>query len=765
MKGLALPLRWNHLLFSLIGGIILASGAMGAKTAPHQSKPLIDDVDPMIGTAGGGNVFPGAVAPFGMVQFSPDTHAPSIGYSYRDSQIQGFSLTHMSGVGCDDDGDVFLTATTGPIHTRVAGYASPFDHAHEHAAPGYYQVRLNKWHVNVQLTASDRTGVATFTFPKGKTANILIPISHTLTRTAGANIRVINHHEIVGHVTSQCFCGNPHRYTTYFVMRFDHPFSSFGTWRGDHLHKGWHAATQAIGNNPPIGAYVRYGPNGPRNITVHIGISFVDIHGAENNLDQETAGKSFQQVRTQTQARWSHMLHTIEVKGGTQALRRVFYTALYHSLLMPNLFDDADGRYVGFDRKIHHVAKGHHIYANYSGWDIYRTEAPLLALVAPGRYQDMCQSIVNMYKQGGWIGRWPQANQYTNVMLGSPLTTFIATGWAYGLHHFDIATAYQGMLKDATTPAPPHKPYAGESAIKYMNQVHYIPDDKEQYGSVSQTEEDCVAYAALAQVEKSLGKTSDARMLIKRALYYRNLFNPKTDFLQPKLLNGKWRTPFHPTQQRGYVEGSAWQYRWLVPQDLHGLIKLMGGDKTFDKNLDAFFQRIVAWNGRYYNPENETDLEAPFLYDYAGQPWNTQSLVRRLLKDVYHVTPNGIPGNDDCGTMSAWAVFSMMGFYPVEPWRPSFVLCSPTFKQVTIHLGKAYHSKTFTVVAKHAAASLDHNQYIQSVKVDGKTHTACWFSQRVIAKGGSLTVTLGSKPDKSWGSAPADRPASLSDKR
>ena len=722
-------------------------------------KTLTDYVDPFIGTGGGGNTYPGAVAPFGMVQFSPDT-GNDIGYGYGDPRIQGFSLTHMSGVGCNDFGDVFLSATTGPVRTQTADYQSPYSHRREAAAPGYYQVRLARFGVGAELTATARAGVARFTFPPGRPANILVPISHTLTLTDAARVRVVGDREIDGQVTSRSFCGANQRYTVFFVMRLDQPFTSCGSWTGTVTTDGGRSAAQADDHQPPVGVYVRYSQGVTRPVTARIGISFVDIAGARANLESEVGLRSFDDIHRQTARDWEGELGVLTVGGGSVAQRVRFYTGLYHALLMPNVFSDADGRYAGFDGRVHRAAPGHPVYANFSGWDIYRTEIPLLTLIAPGRLQDMCQSIALMYRQGGWIDRWPQANTYTNVMCGSPLTVVMATAWNAGLRGFDIRSAYEGMFQDATQPAPPGRPYAGESNVADLDRLGYIPDDREDYGSVSQTEEDCVAYAALASVAASLGHGADAALLRRRALFYRNLFDPDTKFLRPKLLSGQWQTPFDPAQEHGYVEGSAWHYRWLAPQDVAGLIGLMGGDDAFSGELDKFFAYPhPAWDDHFYNPYNETDLEAPFLYDFSGAPWKTQARVRELQADAYKITPDGIPGNDDCGTMSAWYVLSAMGLYAVDPGRPVYELCSPLFPKITLRLGRPYAGQTFVV---RAPAASDGNPYVQAVRLNGVPLPRAWVPTSAITGGGSLAFTLGASPDKPWGAAKEDRPPSLS---
>ena len=731
--------------------------------APPVHKTLISYVNPMIGTDGGGDTLPGAVAPFGMTLFSPDTRDFSVGYLYTDRQIEGFSLTHMSGVGCSDDGDVFLAATTGPVQTQAVDYSSPFSHRHETASAGYYSVSLPRWNINAELTATERAGLIRFTFPGGQPANILIPISHTLTQTDSADIHIVGADTVEGSVRSRSFCGANAYSTTYFTLKMDRRWVSSGTFTGGTISSSRTSAVQTGTNAPPIGAFLRFPASAtPFTVTARLGISYVDLAGARRNLAQEVGAKTFDQVRRSTEATWEKELHRIEISGGIESQRTIFYTSLYHSFLMPSVFSDTDGRYLGFNNSIHQAKPGHAVYANFSGWDIYRTEAPLLTLLQPKRMADMCQSISLMYQQGGWIDRWPQANTYTNVMCGSPLTIVAATTWNAGLHDFDMAALYPGMLKDATQAPPPDKPYGGESHVSYMNTLGYIPDDKEGYGSVSQTEEDCLAYAALASVAASLGKTDDAAMLTKRALNYRNLFDADTKFMRPKLADGTWYSPFKPTQHQGYVEGSGWHYRWLAMQDMAGLIALFGGDDPFNAELDKFFSYPhPVWVDQFYNPYNETDLQAPFLYDYSGAPWKTQARVRELLADAYATTPTGIPGNDDCGTMSAWYVFAALGLYPTDPQRPAYELASPLFPRAIVHLDATYLNapypmRQFTIEAPNASAQ---NIYVRGLRVGDQSWPRPWVGLDDILRGGTLSYTLGQEPDKGWGTSALRSPA------
>ncbi len=758
-------------LAALAGVLVLTTCSIAAQQSA--TEDVTGDVNPFIGTGRGpggpGNLFPGASLPFGMVQLSPDTESHGFGYHFGDPGIQGFSMTHMSGVGCANEGDVFFTATTGPVQTQIDDIQSPYVHKGEAAAPGYYRVRLLQWDIRAELSATEHTGVARFTFPAGKAANFLLPISHTLDETAAASVRIIGDRQIEGFVEDHVFCRKQQTYRVYFAITFDRPFSSFGTWSGTryggpgNITAGSRSAEQST-HDGWTGAYATWAPQTQsQTVTAKIAISYIDAEGADNNLRAEAAGKSFSQIRDEARADWRKALSVIDVSGGSAARRTEFYTALYHSLLMPSIFNDADGRYLGFDGEVHHIVPGHPVYDNYSGWDIYRSELPLLAMIAPKRMQDMAQSIVLMYQQGGWIGRWPQNNHYTNVMAGSPLSVALATAWLDGLHDFDMKAAWKGMLADATQAPPPGKPYQGEAGIEWINQLHYAPDDKVRYGSVSQLQEDAIAYASLYRLAVSLGKSADARMLYARALYYRNLFDPSDRYFRPRYSNGKWVPDFDPMQQyHGFVEGTGWHYQWLEPADLAWVIKAMGRD-LFNQRLAQFFDYPTpAWYAQYYNPYNESDLEAPFEFNFSGMPWESQRVVRRVLDENYTTAPDGLPGNDDCGAMSSWAVLSMMGIYSVDPSSLAYELVGPVFPKVVIHLHKPYTGGTFTIEVQGAAQD---QPYIQSVRLNGKVHDQNWISFRSIASGGRLSFVESGTPTKAWGSAPADAPPSLSDER
>ena len=730
-------------------------------------------VNPFVGTGGdpddGINLFPGATAPFGMVQLSPDTEEHGFGYHYIQARIKGFSMTHMSGPGCANSGNVFFTATTGPMVSQVSDFQSPYSHKMESATPGYYQVNLLQWGINAELSATDRTGVARFTFPGGKAANILVPISHTLNNTSGASVRVVGDRRIEGYVENHAFCNMKPTYKVYFVMTFSRPFSSFGTWAAADIYTpGTIAASsrtvEQSDQHKWVGAYASWAPEQlEQTITAKVGISYVDVAGAEKNLEAESGKKDFDTIRSAAENAWNQELSAIEVSGGTPPARKVFYTALYHSLLMPNIFSDSDGRYLGFDGQIHDAPVGHPIYANFSGWDVYRSQFPLLAMIEPQRMQEMAQSIVLMYRQGGWIGRWPQINLYTSDMVGSPLTISLASAWLDGLHSFDMDAAWEGMLKDATQAPPPGRPYIGEQGIDWVNKVHYVPDDKVDYGSVSMTQEYALAYASLYRLAVALGKTSDAKMLYDRALYYRNLFNPEDRFFRPRNADGKWVPDFNPAQHdHGFVEGTGWHYLSFVPSDMAWLVNAVGRDLFNDRMTEFFNYPEPAWYAQYYNPYNETDLQAPFAFNFSGQPWKAQRAVRRVLKENYFDAPDGVPGNDDCGAMSSWAVLNMMGIYSVDPASLAYELVAPTFPKIVLHLQAPYSGKTFSI---ETSPDPESKPYIQDVTLNGRKHTRNWISFQDMTSGGALHFTLGSEPNQAWGSGANDAPPSLSDPR
>ncbi len=741
-------------------------------------------VNPFVGTALGGDIVPGAITPFGMVELSPDMHTNSY-YIYQQNHISGFSMTHLSGVGCPSYGDVFFTATTGPLQVQPQQYGFNFSHKQEAASPGYYRVFMKTWGINAQLTATTRCGMAKFTFPAGKQANILVPISHTVTTTVASNIHILNDHTITGSVTSLTFCQTNEPFTVYFVMKFSRPFKTYGVWQGTAIKP--HVANQVQRENvgaaitaanpafklrlpgPPIGAFVSYPSTGhTRVVKVRIGISFVSVGGAKRNLHAEMPQFNFSAMRAQAHARWNKALSVITVRGGSLTHRRVFYTALYHTLLLPSVFDDVDGRYIGYDDKIHHVPAGHkHIYANWSGWDIYRSEMPLLTMIEPQRAQDMAQSVVEMAKQLGYIDRWPFANRPTGVMNGLPLTNCLVEIWQAGLNHFNIRAAYHAMAKQCFPNF-----LDGHADTSAVHPYQSLPEQR--YGSVlpvnsnvASAEETDIAFASLGHLALDLHMPQAASVLFGDALQYTSMYNPATMFMQGRNAQGAWMPLTKAARDQDnwqfYCEGSAWEYDWLVPEDVHGLVALMGGNKPFARRLQHFF------TGGYYDPTNEPDLQAPYLFDYCRQPWRTQYWVAENADTSFTDSPFGLAwsktkgaGNDDCGEMSAWYVLSQIGLYQVDPGVPDFELSTPRFPTITIHLQAPHTGKTFVITTSNGGGK---DMYIQAATVDGKPLNKPWLPEQTVFQGGTWHVTAGTTPSKNWAAAQDDVPPSLSQEK
>jgi predicted alpha-1,2-mannosidase len=482
-------------------------------------------------------------------------------------------------------------------------------------------------------------------------------------------------------------------------------------------------------------------------LNVRIGISYVSVDGAINNLKTEMPEDKFDDYHAQTVSAWNKELSRIEVEGGTELHKRIFYTALYHALLFPSIFDDADGDYRGYDDIVRHVPKGHHhIYANYSGWDIYRSEWPLLTLIEPERAQDMAQSIVEMYEQLGYIDRWPEANRPTATMNGNPLTICLVNIWNAGLRNFDVEKAYEGMLK-ASVPT---------STTSHLGAYEPIEDRGAPWinadSNVSTAQEYDLSFAALGHLALQLKKPDDANFLLGRALEYRTLFNPGTGFFQPRNNRGEWESP---DLDNRYCEGDKWIYLWFIPEDVQGLVDLLGGSDAFEKKLDQFFTE------NHYDATNEPDLQAPFLYDYINRPWKTQKLVAETADTAFTDAPGGLAngGNDDLGEMSAWYILSQLGFYPVDPGMPYFETCTPRFPKATLHLGAGADAKVFTIETPEASPE---NVYIQSAVLNGTPLTKPWFDEKEILSGGELQVSVGPQPNLRWGASPFDRPYSLS---
>jgi len=726
------------------------------ETTCSSEEDLTKYVNPFIGTGiyskwgamGRGNCYPGAVVPFGMVQLSPDTGNDNFaGYHYEDKYILGFSHTHLSGCGCPGLGNVLVMPIVGGLRITEDGYKSKFIHDEEIASPGYYMVMLKSYDIKAELTVTCRVGFHRYTFPSSDNAHIIIDVTHTLEddEPVDAFVEIVDNQTIVGYVTiPNPFCGGKTPYTTYFAAKFSKPFSSYGTWNGEKIY---HGCSSQSGND--IGAYINYSTSEEEVIEAKVGISYVSMEQALLNLEEEIPGWDFDEVREEARNVWNEMLHKIEVEGGSEKEKIKFYTALYHCLLMPHVFSDVNGLYIGMDDNIYRAENYTH-YATFSLWDTFRSEHPLLTLILPEIQNDMIKSLIDQYEHGGWFPKWPMLNRYTNCMIGDHATAVIVDSYLKGIRNFNASKAYEGMRKSAMELPPENHDYEGRVGLPYYLRYGYVPYDNLSQ-SVSRTLEYAYDDWCLAQMAKALGRKEDYNLFMERANHYRNLFDPVTKFMRPRYSDGTWKKFFIPGSWKGFTEGNAWTYTWFVPHDVYGLINLMGKD-TFIKRLDHFFKRFAypAWYMPFshYWHGNEPDEHVPYFYNYAGEPWKTQYIVRKIMDELYDITASGIPGNDDCGQLSSWYVFSAMGFYPVCPGNTSYQIGSPIFSKIVIHLDSQYYDgDEFIIIARNVS---EENKYIQSMTLNGIPLNRTWIDHSEIVNGGTLIFEMGDNPKYSW---------------
>ncbi|MFG1603954.1 GH92 family glycosyl hydrolase [Actinoplanes sp. NPDC049265] len=770
---------------SMIRRLVLAASllvplAFAAPASAAEPEP-VDLVHPFVGTQNFGNTFPGAAAPFGMVQVSPDTGGQG-GYDYKAGAIYGFSQTHLSGVGCGVAGELPIMPTTGAVTSSDHNaYKSEFSHDDEEASPGYYRVGLSRYDIDAELTATARTGWQRYTFPATGQANVLFNTGKANQNVFGSEIHVVGDRTIEGRVNAGNFCAGKDDHTVYFTAGFDRPFASFGTWRGGTITADSRDATGEGGN----GAYVTFDTAADRDVVVKVGLSYTGLEGARKNLAQETAGSyDFDRVRAALRARWVDELDRIKIDGGTGDRRAAFYTALYHALLHPNVAGDVDGRYVGFDRQAH-TAAGYTPYQNFSLWDTYRPQNQLLELIAPDVAKDVALSVVGIGRDGGWLPRWALANSETNIMTGDPVTPFLVEAWSKGLLAGHEEEAYALLRKNALSQPPAGSPYNGRTGVDYYADRGYIPSglklgtdcahkggDNDCVHPASATLEYSAADAALALMAQGLGQSEDATLFAGRGQWYRNLWDKGTKHFRPRTVDGTWLTPYDPVHAaEQFHEGGANQYQWLVPQDPAGLVALMGGRAKTEERLDDFFvydklltdpegtarnDWIAAPYDYYekptYNPNNEPDLLAPYLYHWAGAPAKAATVVRAAMT-LFTTGPDGMTGNDDLGTMSAWYVFSSLGLYPTMSGANFLAVSSPQFPGATVKTGEG----TLKITAPGAS---DTNRYIQNVHLGTNTLTKNWVTWDAVAKGGTLKHTLGATPS-GWGTGKNAEPPSV----
>jgi len=755
------------LLLSFLPLVLLTVGCQ-KETGPAEvaATPVTQPanyVNTFVGTSADGNTFPGATMPFGMIQWSPTSgfkeHAG--GYVYTDDVIRGFSLNHLSGPGCPIMGDVPIMPWVGAVTSSPAedikSYSAKFSHANEAASPGFYSVGLDNG-VKVELTVTARAGIGRFEFPSSADAKVLFKVSQTANHNGvrTATIEITGNNRISGTVTTGGFCSYPNKYTVYFVAEFNRPFTKIGTWKASSVKEGRRSVS-----GPETGGFVGFDTTKNRTVEMKVAISYVSVANAWKNLDAEIPGWDFDAVRKAAHDTWNRELGMIEVGGGTKEEDRVFYTALYHTLLAPTVFSDVNGEYMGFDNHVH-VAKGYTQYANYSGWDIYRDEVQLIALFHPKQASDMIRSLVADAQQGGGLPMWPVANHEACQMVGNPACPIIADAYAFGARDFDAQAALKAMLKGATQPgANCNGCQEWDSLDSYLKHGYLGPDDKGHkpgsHSGPSQTLEFTTADFSIAQMAKALGDTATYQIFMKRAQFWRNIFDTKTGYIEPRLKNGSF-IAVDPASSKYYVEGNAAQYSWMVPYNMATLIQLMGGKAAVVKRLDTFFTELNAGSNRpYFWIGNEPVFAVPWAYDFAGAPWGVQAVTRRVETQLYTDKPDGLPGNDDLGAMSAWYVFAALGVYPAIPGVGGFALNSPLFAKAVLHLG---NGSVVTIEGGNASAS---NPYVQSLTVNGKPYEHTWIPYDVLSQGATLRFKLGPTPNKEWGSKPDDAPPSFTE--
>jgi predicted alpha-1,2-mannosidase len=726
--------------------------------SPAKRAGLTRFVDPFIGTAAsnspspvpggaGGSTIPGAMVPFGMVQLSPDTpHGSPSGYAYRDSILEDFSLTHFNGAGCPNKEDVRFLPMSGDLAaspgTHWSDYASPFDHRDESASPGFYAVRLRRDDIGVALTATSRSGFARFRFgTASKPARVLIDVSRNATGAREGSIQILGQDEIAGSVTGGGFCGGQ-TYPIYFVSRFDRPFSSFGTWSGDTLSKGSQNASGKL-----CGAWFEFEIGSNTVLQMKTALSYVSIENARANLDSESPGWDFEAVRGAARTAWDSILARVVVEGGSENDLEKFYTALYHVFSNPNVCSDVNGQYRGFDDAVH-SARGYTNYQNWSGWDIYRSWIQLASVLAP-ETRDFAVSMLAAGQEGGLLPMWSDVHKEDNVMVGDPGAVIVASAFAFGVRGFDAAAALHLMQESGSNPRARMQGTVIRSGLEGWLRDHYYS------GNAAVTLEYAQADFAVAQMARALGDSNASRAYLRRSANWKNNWNPESRFVHPRNDSG-WLAPFDPARGAGFVEGNAAQYTWMVPFDMQGVIERLGGDAAAVVRLDSLFSQLNAGIDRpYFYIGNEPQFATPWAYAFAGAPWKTRDVVRRIVTESFETGPGGLPGNDDLGATSSWLVWAMLGMYPAIPGTDVLVLHGPLFPKSELELA---NGKRLVIRGANAGSK---SRSVQQVKLNGVIWKKSWVRFTDLAAGGTLEFTMSDEHNRSWGSALAERPPSF----
>ncbi len=715
-------------------------------------------VNPFIGTGGHGHTYPGAVVPFGMVQLSPDTKIDDwdhcSGYHYSDSVILGFSHTHLSGTGIGDYGDIRFMPVTGSVKTEPgtqnnpdAGYASRFKHSNEFAEPGYYSVLLDDYQIKVELTATERTGLQRYTFQKKGDAHVIIDLKEAVTteKILGSQIKILDDHTICGYRRTDGWAND---HWVFFYSVFSEPLKNIRIVKDGKYIDG----KEVTGVNLKVVA--DFEPEESSVLLVKTGISAVDIEGAKKNLLTEINDWDFERVRNEAFEKWNRQLSKIEVKGGAEDRQTIFYTALYHTMLAPNIYSDVDFRFRGHDQKIHQDSS-FTMYTVFSIWDTFRALHPLFTIIERERSLDLIKSMLAMYDADKHLPVWELAANETWCMIGYNSVSVIADAYRKGITGFDAKKALRAMVETAES---------NRLGLKYYKTKGYIPADKESE-SVSKTLEYAYDDWCIAQMADMTGNKSVYKTFIRRAQYYKNLFDKKTGFFRAKT-NGAFMKPFDPKQVNfTLTEANTWQYNFFVPQDVNTLIKMLGGDDGFNKKLDQLFSEDSKTTGRQqaditgligqYAHGNEPSHHIAYLYNFSGEPWKTQKMVNKIMDEMYHNAPDGLAGNEDCGQMSAWYVMSAMGFYSVTPGSDEYVIGSPLFPEMTLHLE---NGKTLNLKAQNRD---DAHFYVSELTINGQHTKKSYLTHEQLMAGGEIIFKMAGQPDESFGRQAVDRPVSV----
>ncbi len=747
--------EWKKELIMLFMVLIFCSSC--EKQVPLSiSENLVDFVDPFIGTGAHGHTFPGATVPFGGVQVSPDNGVGGwdwcSGYHYSDSIVVGFSHLHLSGTGIGDLGDIRLMPTTNEVDLTKEiksrtdyDYYGKYTHQSEEASPGFYRVNLQNSDIDVSLTATKRSGLQRYVFPAGK-KSVVLDLSHQINwdKPTEGKIELVNDTLITGYRFSKGWAEDQR---VYFAITFSRPIQeadfadSTALLSGD-SHQGTNLKAVLSFSNG----------TSPSEILVRTGISSASEAGAIRSLS-ESENKSFEEVRADAVVAWEKELSKIAIQTKNTDLKRTFYTAMYHANLAPVVYSDHNQEYKGAGGVIN-TAEGYTRYDIFSLWDTFRAAHPLFTITQTDKVNDMINSMLAHYNEYGLLPVWSLLGNETNTMTGYHAIPVIADAYFKGFKGFDIDVAYEAMKKSAMQDI---------RGVKFYKSYGFIPGDLEEE-SVTKNLEYAFDDWCIAQVAKRLGKNKDYEYFLNRSKSYKELYDPVTGFMRGKLSDGSWRTPFDPKRSEhrvntDYTEGNAWQHSWFVPHDVNGLISLMGGPELFTLKLDSLFSTDSEITGNHISADisgligqyahgNEPSHHVAYLYNYAGSPWKTQQVVRNILRTQYSTQPDGLCGNDDCGQMSAWYVFSALGFYPVNPANGEYALTSPLFDEAIIHLPGG---KTFKILAE---GSSEKNQYIRSVELNGQPLNVPFFSHEVLMSGGELKITLGELPYHQWGILP-----------